>query len=81
MKLKDLTRQDRALIVAGILCIILLGGIIFLGNEFRNIDDKGLKCLKQPLLFAENRMQELNDVPFDCTCQRESSYAGWGYGD
>lgn len=69
MDIKNFSHQEKALILSGIFIFILIGGILFLGNEFKNIDKLGVKCLNSPLIYAENRMYEDKGEIYDCSCK------------
>lgn len=68
MNFKSFSHQEKALILAGIFCILLIGGIIFLGFKFSEINQDGVKCLSSPLVYAETRMLEDKGVLYDCSC-------------
>lgn len=68
MGIKDLSHQEKALILAGIFCILLIGGIVFLGIQFNKINQVGVQCMSSPLIYAENRMFEDKGERYDCSC-------------
>lgn len=65
--------KDKAVIVAIFGIIILLFGIIYLGNRFMDIDKKGVACLNNPLTYAEFRMNEIYGKTYSCVCQDSST--------
>jgi hypothetical protein len=68
MNFKNLSQQEKALILAGVFCVLLVGGIVFLGVNFMNINQDGVQCLSSPLVYAETRMLEDKGELYDCSC-------------
>jgi len=60
-------QKDKALVVATICVIAFIVVGIFLAYNFQQIDKRGVACMKEPLLYAENRM--LQDTGEDHSCQ------------
>lgn len=77
MNFKNFSHQDKALISAGIFCILLICGIVFLGINFSKIDQEGVQCMSSPLNYAENRMLEDKDEVFDCSCSIPESFQNY----
>ena len=68
MSLKNLSHKDKALLVAGVCCVILVFGILFLGFQFAKIDKVGVQCMSSPLIYAESRLFEDYNEIHDCSC-------------
>jgi hypothetical protein len=67
-------RKVYLMILAGVLGVLMIGGIVFLGSEFRKIDQEGVKCLNNPLTWAEFVMHEQKNKDFSCTCQEDRGF-------
>lgn len=73
MRLKDLSTREKALLMAGIFCLILLGGIVFLGVQFNKISLEGYKCLSSPKGYLEQGLSISEGEPYSCSCSPSSS--------
>ena len=70
-----MNQQNKALTVAIIcICLFIIVGA-FLYSNFSKIDREGVACMSQPLLYAENVLEEANDEDYTCDCvEKEKSY-------
>jgi len=68
MNLKNLSQQEKSLLLAGFFIVSLISVSIFLGYNFIQIDQTGVKCMDSPLVYAETRMYEDHGKEYDCTC-------------
>jgi len=68
MTLEDKLKQvdPRIWLIAIIILLIISFSIIVM--EFRRIDMNGVRCAKDPLKYAEQRMEEVNKEPYYCGC-------------
>ena len=70
--------KDKALVVATICIIAFVVVGIFLAYNFKQIDKRGVACMKEPLLYAENRMLQDTGEAHSCQCvlSENSLYPG-----
>lgn len=64
-----MTNQNKALLVAVICLVAFLIVGVFLVFNFQDIEREGIACMSDPLVWAEKRLYEDQDIEYNCQCQ------------
>ena len=68
MTLEDRIKNIDPRMMLLIISIFLVISFVVIVSEFRRIDMNGVRCAKDPLKFAEQRMEQVRKEPYYCGC-------------
>jgi len=64
--------NKKYLIILSIIAILICSFIVALGAK--DLEREGIKCVKNPLLWASIRMKETENVEYVCECHIKEDY-------
>jgi len=73
--------RTKYLLVSIFLTLVLIGGIIFLGLEFKKINKEAVKCYNSPLAYAEYVANLKEAGKYTCDCIQTTNRINFGFND
>lgn len=70
-------KKHKSIIILIILCLMFISVGVFLGFNYMNINKEGLKCLSDPIVWAEDRISTEKGENYVCSCKKEENLPIW----
>ena len=65
-------KEQRAKLILVALCVMFISVGLFLGFNYAKINKDGLKCLNDPIGWAQERITQVKGKDFVCSCEKDA---------